>query len=1014
MRRSAAPSQIGNAAKRGRFVPPFRASFSSSTSQLQASSGQQEADENTTKQDANPASLGRLSDPTITKRNVLSLIQGGHNNTTNANESGSVGDTSKKNILLTKNVASAGDSNQKENAADLSKDRGSGEHAIDASDRSSKIKNDQCSDGCKQPSDGISEMTNGRKMLPGKRTFKAPVQLKQTHSTSMPVAGYVKEVNNTEKEDDANYYSVMWCKRSKKKHKKWEGDAVMIARGKSVSLLDMDGKEIGKGSGYKVSEIQNMEEGQSLFIGGKEIEVMGRISRDDFRAGKCFQSAVTNPGICSKPRNIPVTQKGFTNPQKSKMMWQNNNSQSSVVDVVVDPYLVSKLRHIRGGVVFMYECTMGMRGFSGNGVILADDMGLGKTLQCITLIWLVNPEGTKKEINCTCFNDKFAFEFCCLDFKSRQIDCLVSRVQGQNCVRTLFQQGPYGGKPVVKRILVVTPGSLVKNWCREFNKWLGKERMNVFGVASDNKVKEFQISTIYPVMVVSYEMMVRYADDIRKIKFDLMVCDEAHRLKNNTIKTTSILTSLDIKKRILLTGTPIQNDLQEFYSLAEFCNPSILGTSNSFHRLYEEPVLRSRQPDATEEEKKIGETRANELSRITSLFVLRRTQEINNKYLPPKVEAVIFCSPKPLQISLYKTMLTPRWFAVVCLVGFRGLDSTYLICIGALKKLCNHPLALPIQQRSIQGRGERRFTDIHGDEQQSLYDGLYRLYPPEYETCHEYSTDSGKLTVLASMLRSMHSLSSHERIVIVSNYTQTLDLLQKFCEGEGYCVSRLDGSTPTSKRQQLVERFNSKYAKETVFLLSSKAGGVGLNLIGASRLILYDIDWNPANDLQAMARVWRDGQKKMVYIYRLITAGTIEEKVYQRQISKQGLSGAVVDMTNRSEVKFSLEELKNLFTLHENASCLTHDMLDCQCAGMGETEDRRPDTNSSDPLRPCQLGRRSDAKKNSKNISMAKLLKWKHHKSPFQHQFEDPLLSAAQGNITFIFQNETNAAEMAT
>ncbi|PIK49390.1 putative DNA repair and recombination protein RAD54B [Apostichopus japonicus] len=981
MRRSAAPSQIGNAAKRGRFVPPFRASFSLSTSQLQASSGQQEADDNITKQDTNPASLGSLSDPTITKRNVLSLIQGGHNNTTNANESGYVGETSKKNILLTKNVASAGDRNRKENAAYLREDRGSDEHAIDASDRSKKVENDQCSDECKQPTDRISEMTNGRKMLPGKRTFKAPVQLKQTHSTSMPVAGYVKEVN-TEKEDDANYYSVMWCKRSKKKHKKWEGDAVMIARGKSVLLLDMDGKEIGKGSGYKVSEIQNMEEGQSLFIGGKEIEVMGRISRDDFRAGKCFQSAVTTPGICSKPRNIPVTQKGFTNPQKSKMMttetsrivstvtckpmfdpsspnalvlprpssshqWQNNNSQSSVVDVVVDPYLVCKLRpHQREGVVFMYECTMGMRGFAGNGVILADDMGLGKTLQCITLIW------------------------------------------------TLFKQGPYGGKPVVKRILVVTPGSLVKNWCREFNKWLGKERMNVFGVASDNKVKEFQISTIYPVMVVSYEMMVRYADDIRKIKFDLMVCDEAHRLKNNTIKTTSLLTSLDIKKRILLTGTPIQNDLQEFYSLAEFCNPSILGTSTSFHRLYEEPVLRSRQPDATEEEKKIGETRANELSRITSLFVLRRTQEINNKYLPPKVEAVIFCSPKPLQVSLYKTMLTSPLVRRCLSRGvFGDSNAPHLVCIGALKKLCNHPALLYQSSKDASKEdGRECLTDIYGDEQQSLYDGLYRLYPPEYETRHEYSTDSGKLTVLASMLRSMHSLSSHERIVIVSNYTRglqwddvffslkryfsktailadqtpkTLDLLQKFCEGESYCVSRLDGSIPTSKRQQIVERFNSKYAKETVFLLSSKAGGVGLNLIGASRLILYDIDWNPANDLQAMARVWRDGQKKMVYIYRLITAGTIEEKVYQRQISKQGLSGAVVDMTNRSEVKFSLEELKNLFTLHENASCLTHDMLDCQCAGMGETDDRRRDTNPSDPLRPCQLGRKSNAKKNS-------------------------------------------------
>lgn len=193
-----------------------------------------------------------------------------------------------------------------------------------------------------------------------------------------------------------------------------------------------------------------------------------------------------------------------------------------------------------------------------------------------------------------------------------------------------------------------------------------------------------------------------------------------------------------------------------------------------------------------------------------------------------------------------------------------------------------------------------------------------------------------------------------------------------------------------------------------MFLLSSKAGGVGLNLIGASRLVLYDIDWNPANDLQSMARVWRDGQRKQVHIYRLITAGTVEEKIFQRQISKQGLSGAVVDMNDRSEVKFSLEDLKDLFTLHEDVSCLTHDMLNCPCSGDGSTitED------DSTEVRPCQLGKlASTAATKKKTISMAELLKWKHYSYPFQGCFNDDLLKAAGMDITFMFQNETNMSQ---
>ncbi|CAB4042599.1 Hypothetical predicted protein, partial [Paramuricea clavata] len=199
-----------------------------------------------------------------------------------------------------------------------------------------------------------------------------------------------------------------------------------------------------------------------------------------------------------------------------------------------------------------------------------------------------------------------------------------------------------------------------------------------------------------------------------------------------------------------------------------------------------------------------------------------------------------------------------------------------------------------------------------------------------------------------------------------------------------------------------------------VFLLSSKAGGVGLNLTGGSTLILYDIDWNPANDIQAMARVWRDGQRKKVRIYRLLTTGTIEEKIYQRQISKQELSGAVAD-TNVSSKRqdFSREDLKDLFTLHTKTTCLTHELLNCSCTTKthGEEENARSVTSGVVNLaRKCQLGLggiRHETKE--KNLSMAELLQWKHFSRPIEEtNLEDDMLRLCADDIDFVFQTETN------
>lgn len=187
---------------------------------------------------------------------------------------------------------------------------------------------------------------------------------------------------------------------------------------------------------------------------------------------------------------------------------------------------------------------------------------------------------------------------------------------------------------------------------------------------------------------------------------------------------------------------------------------------------------------------------------------------------------------------------------------------------------------------------------------------------------------SGKMLVLYRMMSTMRASKSGERIVIVSNYTTTLDLIQTLCNQSNWPTLRLDGTVSGNKRTKIVDEFNSPMSNAFAFLLSSKAGGCGINLIGGSRLVLFDPDWNPASDKQAAARIWREGQKRRCFIYRFMTTGTIEEKIIQRQLSKEGLAD-IVD--NKEQVnQFSTDELRQLFSLHQDTRSDTHDTLRCK------------------------------------------------------------------------------------
>ncbi|ORZ13350.1 SNF2 family N-terminal domain-domain-containing protein [Lobosporangium transversale] len=584
------------------------------------------------------------------------------------------------------------------------------------------------------------------------------------------------------------------------------------------------------------------------------------------------------------PRNHPRVIKGCGN--------KRSPGDIGLVDVVIDPVLGQHLRpHQKEGVQFLYECVMQMKNFHGQGAILADEMGLGKTLQTITLIW------------------------------------------------TLLKQSPYYGEEscVIKKALIVCPASLIKNWQKEFKKWLGIERLRVFAVDSKSTMTDFTLGKIYPVMIIGYEKLRTVQDELVNTNFDIIVCDEGHRLKTSNIKTAQVIRSFSTMRRIILSGTPIQNDLGELFSMIDFVNPGLFENYSSFKRVFEDPIVKSRQPDCSSSDALLGLERY--LTRLTNQFILRRTAQVSYEFLPRKSEFVIFCRPSPLQCAMYRHILDSPYLQNC----FSMESSRYLACITVLRKLCNSP-KLVLEQAKVSNR--------------------HALFQDK----------SRKLSFVEALLKSIKR-NTTERVVLVSNFTQTLDLLEGICTRYHFSFFRLDGSTPTSKRQEYVDKFNAPNCRKFVFLLSAKSGGLGLNLIGASRLIMFDIDWNPSVDLQAMARIYRDGQTRPVYIYRLLSSGTIEEKIYQRQLTKVGLCDSLMDgKTSEKLNKFSIEELKDLFTFHEDEPCLTHTLLGCDCHTVAFPHSPK----SKGTGRTQQVSKNGTMSKTSTSFAKKELEEWTH------------------------------------
>lgn len=286
------------------------------------------------------------------------------------------------------------------------------------------------------------------------------------------------------------------------------------------------------------------------------------------------------------------------------------------------------------------------------------------------------------------------------------------------------------------------------------------------------------------ILIISYDQLKIHCKDVAKVfnigkndiqlnHSDLVVCDEGHRLKNAEIKTAQAVKMIATKKRVILSGTPIQNDLMEFFAMIDYVNPGILGDLATFKKTYEEPILRSRTPDATPEERELGRLRSRTLTEMTSRFILRRTSTINSKYLPPKMEYNVFCRLSPLQVNIYEEL---------CKAFTERLktDSIQALpLITALKKLCNTPAL--IHQMAF---AEKQSNAVPLERVRDMFPSGFnpKEFQPEY---------SGKMAFLDGLLRLIKVRG--DKIVIVSNYTETLAVLSTMCKVRGYGVIRLDG-----------------------------------------------------------------------------------------------------------------------------------------------------------------------------------------------------------------------------
>jgi len=414
-------------------------------------------------------------------------------------------------------------------------------------------------------------------------------------------------------------------------------------------------------------------------------------------------------------------------------------------------------------------------------------------------------------------------------------------------------------------------------------------------------------TSLYDLCITTYEMvkcstMKRF---LREIHWHVLVLDEGHRIKNTETDVSVCCTHLKARFKVILTGTPVQNDLLDTFGLLHFLHPDIFESGEVFERCFR---LSSKTID-------IKRDMLDKAHYMLRPFVLRRVKTEVERKLPPKLETVIKCPMSHMQKFWTRALLLKE---ADLIQNFSKNDGTnqpssdrwkrLQHLFAQLRKAANHPYLFP---------NAESIDPENGDTS---------------EPTEEIVTASGKMKVLDKMLPLLQR--NGHRVVIFSQFTRTLDILSDYLVWRGYTFSRLDGSTNRVMRAILINRFNKKDSRDFIFLLSTRAGGEGVNLFTADTVVLYDSDWNPQVDIQAMARVHRIGQTKPVHVYRLVSGGSVEERIVQRAQKKLFLDSLVNRGSTANALRMDRQRLEDQSSGENNENGETDDpgMSTTMCA----------------------------------------------------------------------------------
>ena len=468
--------------------------------------------------------------------------------------------------------------------------------------------------------------------------------------------------------------------------------------------------------------------------------------------------------------------------------------------------------------------------------ILADEMGLGKTIQSLAFLnYLFHPSSSSSSLSSTSSSSS------------------VERP-----------------KPI-SLALIVAPLSLLFNWESEIKKFVPLNSLLYMGDQSERaelrSTFEQKNVKLIQVLVTSPDLLLRDHEWISAFAWDFLIVDEAHRLKNrNSVLFTTLLTHFKIPNKLLLTGTPIQNTVNEFLALLYFCNPHLFEDIESIEQYFRKLDWQAIESAGSIAAASITDKLAQILKEISRPFMLRRMKAQVLPYtIPPKREHVIFTRLADMQRRFYQSLLKTN----KVLLNPNSLKGQSLQNIVIhLRKTCNHPY---------------------------LFDDAKPTFDGEYVLGEHILENSSKLMFLDRLLAKLR-VSGH-RVLLYSQMTRMLDILQDYLTWRNYSYERLDGSTRAAERSASVQRFTGD-EECFVFLLSSRAGGQGLNLVAADVVIFYDLDWNPSIDQQAEARVHRIGQTKEVLVIKLVCKDTVEEFIQRRSAGKSRLQQTLLDQPN--------------------------------------------------------------------------------------------------------------------